>query len=443
MQNFKFKLFLDKIFLDKQSFNKVSIMKYEEIIDSKINAILNCKSNKKNTFYMKYPSGTKYFGYGKTILMDINKKDDINFLKKHNYKVFTNNNKNLKFFGGLSFDLTNSSHYPWSGIPKGRFLIPKILITQKSNKTILTYFKIITHKTRKNYILKDFSNEYQFIYKTRNNIKKDSNTKINLKSENPKKNTYLINIQKIIDKINNRDLSKVVISRMIKYSLKENLIKENLIKYLNKKHKNCFNFFINFNANKSFIGSTPEKLIKLSKSTNLSIDALAGSSKNKNDLKTIKEIDEHNYVIKHIENIVSSVCKKISIPKNPKILNLNYIYHLITSITGELKSKTHIIDLLNKLYPTPALLGYESKQALEIINKIEKTDRGWYGGCIGFFDTDGNGEFFVPIRSFYLNKKNIFVFTGSGIVSKSNAEMEWEETKIKSKHILDYFNKSI
>ena len=85
------------------------------------------------------------------------------------------------------------------------------------------------------------------------------------------------------------------------------------------------------------------------------------------------------------------------------------------------------------------LLGYKSKKALQIINDIEKTDRGWYGGCIGNFDTKGNGEFFVPIRSCLLNQKKLFIFTGSGIVSKSNAKKEWEETKIKSKHILNYF----
>tara|TARA_Y100000389_G_scaffold52871_2_gene48763 strand:+ start:16190 stop:17509 length:1320 start_codon:yes stop_codon:yes gene_type:complete len=438
MQNFKFKSFLEKIFSDKHSFGEMSIIKYEEIIDYKIDSILNYKSKKKNTFYMKYPSGTKYFGYGKTILVDINKKSDIKFLKIDPGKILTNKNKSLKFFGGLSFDLTSQSYYPWKKIPKGRFIIPKILITRKSSKTIITYFKIINKKTRKSYILNDFLNEHRFINSTKH-TKINSSTKINFEYESPGRSIYLQDIQKIIAKINNRDLSKVVISRMIKYSLEKDLDKEDLIKYLNKNHKNCFNFFINFNKNKSFMGSTPEKLIRLNKSNQLSIDAIAGSSKNKHDLKTIKEIDEHNYVIKHIKDIVNPICKIISIPKNPKILNLNYIYHLITSISGELKNKIHIIDLIDKLYPTPALLGYKSKEALKVINNTEKTDRGWYGGCIGFFDTDGCGDFFVPIRSFYLNKKDMFIFTGSGIVSKSDAKKEWEETKIKSKHILDYF----
>ena len=437
MQNFKFKSFLDNIYREKQISKKNSIIKYEEIIDTKINTVSQYKANKKNTFYMKYPSGEIYFGYGNTISIKINKKNDLKILKNNDYSILTNNDKVLNFFGGLSFDLDNKNYYPWNKIPKGKFIIPKVLIKQISGKTILTYFKKVNQKTRKSYIIHDFNKEFCSI----KNIKsfKKNKTQINLDYQNPNKNDYLSNIQNIIKKINNKDLSKVVISRLSKYSLKENLNKGHLIEYLNKNHLNCFNFFINFNKDKSFIGSSPEKLIKLNNNTTLSIDALAGSSKKINDLRAIKEIDEHNYVIKHIKDIMSPICKKIYIPKKPETLNLKYIHHLITPITGKLKNKTHIIDLIKKLYPTPALLGFKSKKALQIINDIEKTDRGWYGGCIGNFDTNGNGDFFVPIRSCLQNHKKLFIFTGSGIISKSNATKEWEETQIKSKHILDYF----
>ena len=437
MQNFKFKSFLDNIYREKQISKKNSIIKYEEIIDTKINTVSQYKANKKNTFYMKYPSGEIYFGYGNTISIKINKKNDLKILKNNDYSILTNNDKVLNFFGGLSFDLDNKNYYPWNKIPKGKFIIPKVLIKQISGKTILTYFKKVNQKTRKSYIIHDFNKEFCSI----KNIKsfKKNKTQINLDYQNPNKNDYLSNIQNIIKKINNKDLSKVVISRLSKYSLKENLNKGHLIEYLNRNHPNCFNFFINFNKDKSFIGSSPEKLIKLNNNTTLSIDALAGSSKKINDLRAIKEIDEHNYVIKHIKDIMSPICKKIYIPKKPETLNLKYINHLITSITGELKNKNHIIDLIKKLYPTPALLGFKSKKALQIINDIEKTDRGWYGGCIGNFDTNGNGDFFVPIRSCLQNHKKLFIFTGSGIISKSDATKEWEETQIKSKHILDYF----
>ena len=83
MQNFKFKSFLEKIYSDKQNFNKKCILKYESNINCKIDNICDNNINKKNTFYMKYPSGTKYFGYGKTLVLDIDTKNDMKILKKY------------------------------------------------------------------------------------------------------------------------------------------------------------------------------------------------------------------------------------------------------------------------------------------------------------------------------------------------------------------------
>ena len=136
---------------------------------------------------------------------------------------------------------------------------------------------------------------------------------------------------------------------------------------------------------------------------------------------------------------MKKIVSNISIPKVPVILNLPYIYHLYTEISGRLKNKTHILDLLTKLYPTPALLGSPYNNAFKKIDQYEKINRGWYGGCIGLYDDNGNGEFYVPIRSGLIKGKNITLFTGSGIVSKSNARKEWEETTLKLEHILSYF----
>ena len=83
----------------------------------------------------------------------------------------------------------------------------------------------------------------------------------------------------------------------------------------------------------------------------------------------------------------------------PEILELEHLYHLNTPIEGLLKNKTHVLDLLLNLYPTPAVLGKPYKKAMSLIKNYELNDRGWYGGCIGWFDMNGNGRFDVTIRS--------------------------------------------
>ena len=125
---------------------------------------------------------------------------------------------------------------------------------------------------------------------------------------------------------------------------------------------------------------------------------------------------------------------KITIGKT-KILNLNYVRHLQTHIKGETSLKIHVLELLNKIYPTPALSGVPNKKVLKIIDKMENFNRGWYAGALGTYDTNGNGTFYVPIRSALIRKNKIFFYSGGGIVQKSNAEKEWEETVTKLRHL--------
>ena len=125
---------------------------------------------------------------------------------------------------------------------------------------------------------------------------------------------------------------------------------------------------------------------------------------------------------------------KITIGKT-KILNLNYVRHLQTHIKGKTSFKIHILELLNKIYPTPALSGFPNKKALKIIDDIENFNRGWYAGALGTYDTNGDGTFYVPIRSALIRKNKIYLYTGGGIVEKSNAEKEWQETVTKLRHL--------
>ena len=125
-----------------------------------------------------------------------------------------------------------------------------------------------------------------------------------------------------------------------------------------------------------------------------------------------------------------------SISDNPLIKSLHHIHHLFTPINGKLKKYIHIIELLYKLYPTSAVLGFPNNHVLNTIKKNEPFDRGWYTGCIGWFDTSGNGRFDVSIRSALINNNNIHLFSGGGIVKGSTEINEWNETELKFKQLI-------
>ena len=95
----------------------------------------------------------------------------------------------------------------------------------------------------------------------------------------------------------------------------------------------------------------------------------------------------------------------------------------------------HILDIMHEIFPTPALCGTPQKETLKMIDSIESFDRGWYGGVIGYYDKNGNGNFYVPIRSGLMLKNEIFLYAGSGIVNESTAENEWNETELKFSHL--------
>ena len=262
-----------------------------------------------------------------------------------------------------------------------------------------------------------------------------------LKNISRLKKKHLNDINNILKELNENKYSKVVLSRIEKYSLSKKIPINLIIQLMIKEYPECFNFAIG-KKEYYFIGSTPEELIKIN-NKNYYTHALAGTSTHKNLLNNKKELEEHKYVINHIKNILEPISNKIIINKNSSPLKLKYAYHIKTPINGEFKKHKHVLNILQKLSPTPALAGSPIKHSKDIIRTVEKFDRGWYGGSAGFYTNNGNGKFYVPIRSCLIKDTNIYFYSGSGIVEKSNSNKEWEETKLKLQHMKRVINQLI
>jgi menaquinone-specific isochorismate synthase len=440
MNSIEFTKLLSKAYDQSESSEKPTILQFTTPINKSIDSIYKNIPTQKNIFYMKFPdTSDTYFGIGKIVSHQINSKKELSMIKNKEYSTISNTKEPLQFFGGVSFNLDIKRSYPWNNIPSGEFFIPKILLKEKKLKTTITYIRYIDGSVLKSSIIRDYKNSIAAVQEASSTTsQKIPDIVINKHSVNRK--NYLKVVEDVISTIKKTELEKVIISRLIKYNMNHNLSVASFIKHLNKEHANCFNFFICFDKKTTFIGSTPERLISLYNKS-YAIDAIAGSASDKENLQSTKEMDEHNYVVDHVKNTMDSISANIEIPSKPKTLMLKYINHLKTPISGILKKKIHILDIIATLYPTPALLGKKSSDALNIINKYEQNDRGWYGGAFGIYDTNGDGEFYVPIRSGLIKDKTLCLFSGSGIISKSIAEMEEKETLLKLEHLLSYFKK--
>ena len=149
-----------------------------------------------------------------------------------------------------------------------------------------------------------------------------------------------------------------------------------------------------------------------------------------------KNLIEHQYVVDMIKEAMEDTCSEVVIPEHPRLLKLKHIQHLYTPVKGKVNPDSSLLSLVERLHPTPALGGLPRKTAVEKIREVEDLDRGFYGGPLGWFDHQGNGEFAVAIRSGLIQGNEASIFAGCGVVGDSIAEIEYEETKIKFKPML-------
>ncbi len=198
--------------------------------------------------------------------------------------------------------------------------------------------------------------------------------------------------------------------------------------------------------NTCFLGATPERLIALHHGT-ASTMALAGSidrgaspaedqALSEKLLHDPKERAEHAVVVGALRDGLAQVCARIIADAQPRVHKLANLQHLLTPIRGQVSPGHGVLDLVERLHPTPAMGGFPRQPALELIRASEGLDRGWYAGPIGWVNRDGEGEFVVGIRSALVQGSSATLFAGCGIVAESNAAAEYAESDWKLKPML-------
>ena len=246
--------------------------------------------------------------------------------------------------------------------------------------------------------------------------------------------------------IENGFYQKVALARAIDLS-QEGLWKplESLNK-LRQKYPTCYSFSFANESGQSFIGATPEKILRI-QNKNLYTEAIAGSaprSKNaledstqaKTLLESPKDNHEHQLIVDSIVPALKSLKLSPQVAPKPQLLTLANIHHLMTPIQAKLKSSVHLLDALAALHPTPAVGGTPKKAAQKAIKKLESFPRGLYAGPLGYFNAKGNGEFIVGIRSALIDQNTARLYAGGGIVKGSDPIQETQETNWKFQALL-------
>lgn len=132
---------------------------------------------------------------------------------------------------------------------------------------------------------------------------------------------------------------------------------------------------------------------------------------------------------------------KICIPGTVKVESLfdveEYatVNHLVSTIEGKLLNNIGFKEIMKAMFPGGSITGAPKLRSMEVINEIEKVNRGIYTGSIGYISNNGNMDFNIAIRTAVMDKENIIYNVGGGIVWDSIPEDEYEETLHKGRAI--------
>ena len=248
-------------------------------------------------------------------------------------------------------------------------------------------------------------------------------------------------------RIRRGDLDKVVLARARQLVANEPINPPNVLSQLDQRYPDCYRFLFEPTPGHAFYGATPELLAKV-EGTTLRAVAMAGSIRRGDTpeaddvlahqlIANPKEQHEHALVVDAITENMQSLVSGLRMPSEPEICRLSNIQHLKTPIEGTLTANCGILPVVEALHPTPAVGGRPRALALEIINQVEPTPRGWYASPVGWIDHRGNGMFAVAIRSAVSVGNRSLLYAGAGIVADSIPEKEWRETQLKFKPLAD------
>lgn len=259
------------------------------------------------------------------------------------------------------------------------------------------------------------------------------------------KTEYLRQAETLISKLKNRELSKVVLSRIIAQELEDVVDWGWKFEQLCQKYPTTFVYILSDGQGLFWAGATPETLISVSNQKAYTM-ALAGTQPAKADPEETyswqqKERDEQQYVTKYITNILKdSGVKKLNISETSTHL-AGKLAHLLNHIDFEIPANISTVELAQKIHPTPAICGLPTEKAKALIKETEPHKRSYYSGFLGIIQDNKSADFYVNLRCVQVIDNKLYSYVGGGLTADSNPEKEWAETVLKSQTMLSLFTK--
>ena len=260
------------------------------------------------------------------------------------------------------------------------------------------------------------------------------------------KKEFIEAVNKVKDYIREGDVMQVVLGQDFFKSFSGDTFQ--LYSALRDLNPSPYMYYLNLDEC-NVVGSSPEILVRV-EGEDITLRPIAGTRKrgvnededlsNEKDLLSDpKELAEHLMLIDLGRNDVGKISKIGSVKVTEKMIveRYSHVMHIVSNVVGKISEDKNFIDALKASLPAGTLSGAPKIRAMEIINELEPSSRGIYGGAIGYITWNGNIDTAIAIRTAVIRNGFIHVGAGAGIVADSDPENEWLECKQKSKVFLD------
>ena len=251
-------------------------------------------------------------------------------------------------------------------------------------------------------------------------------------------------IERIKEYILDGDTMQVVLSRRLSTPFSAEPLQ--FYRALRLLNPSPYLYFLNLN-DFHVVGSSPEILAR-SEQGKVTVRPLAGTrprgktaeedqALERELLADPKEIAEHLMLIDLGRNDVGRIANIGSVELSDKmsVEYYSHVMHIVSNVCGTLRDGMSAIDVLRATLPAGTLSGAPKIRAMQIIDELEPTKRGVYGGAVGYISWQGDMDTAIAIRTAVIKDKRLYIQVGGGIVADSQPAAEWEETLNKARAI--------
>jgi anthranilate synthase component 1 len=263
------------------------------------------------------------------------------------------------------------------------------------------------------------------------------------------KERYLAAVERAKDLIAAGDFMQVQVGQRISKRYTESPL--SLYRALRSLNPSPYMYYYHF-GDFQVVGASPEILVRqeaTEEGTKITIRPLAGTrprgttpekdkAAEQDLLADPKERAEHVMLIDLARNDIGRVARvgSVKVTEAFAVERYSHVMHIVSNVEGILLEGMSNMDVLRATFPAGTLTGAPKVHAMELIDQLEPSKRGLYGGACGYLSYAGDMDVAIAIRTGIVKDQTLYVQAAAGVVADSVPELEWKETEAKARALL-------